>query len=155
KIESRRPHADNRESFGGEDDGFPQNIRISLERGTPHYVAKYSNVCAGRVFFFSKRSPDSGTHPKGAEIVRRERVANDKFRLSGIGEGHFVVIGSGDILEHVVLLPPIGEVSRRNRKLLIAACGVPSPNHHQTIGIAIRRRGEQNRVDDGKYRGVR
>ena len=62
-------------------------------------------------------------------------------------------MGRREMFENGVVISPVEIIGQRDRVIL--ARSRRFVENHDAIGVRIRKRSKQNRVDDAKYRGVR
>src|SRR5579871_3789224 len=110
-------HPNDRVWLGIECEGMPEYVRVAIECGAPELVAHYDDICLGLGFCLGEGAAYAWRNPEDPEIVWQQRVAEYQLRIASSCERDLVVIGTGDILENVILLLPLREIPGGNREL--------------------------------------
>ena len=127
-----------------------EHVRVGVELLPPEGVADERHRRELLGLFLGRRAPELGKHAEqGKEIGRDIDGADLNRRLSGLGVAHRLprLVGS-HVREHIVLLPLVKIVRRRDRE--ISVTGRRRPDLHEGGRVVKRERLEHQAVQHRK-----
>ena len=130
----------------------PDDARIAREALGPEVVGQDDDLRpAGLILLIGVPAANLRPHPKHLLQRRRRRRRADAHRLPASGQRERRTGRSPDRREHLVARLPVGVLRERGwtggtRRLRVV-------HHHQLLGIGIRKRAQQDAVEDAEHGG--
>jgi hypothetical protein len=154
RLEGRRHHADDREWPIVHRDHTSDGRRIAAEPAAPEAVAQDRRLPGGgRVFGGGEVTPDRRLHAERPEEVPGHAHPADPFRFAVGQQRRTPGADERHVFERMAAVAPVEE--RQVTDVAGRAGRPPLADRDEAIGIRVRQRTEQHRVEDAEDRRVR
>ena len=154
KVETGRHDADHRVRPAIERDRTADDRSVASEPCLPEAVAEHSDVHPRPVFLRRERPPQHRPDAEHVEQVPRHLRHVDAHRRTTPRELGRTLDVRRDPFERLLLTLDIGEVRRRERRVLEVGAREPLLQRHQPFGLVEGKRPDQDGIDDAEGRGV-
>src|SRR6185437_951395 len=148
--EARRHDPNQRTRLAIKDERLIQDLRIAIEPGGPQFVAhhKYWRRAGRSVPRRDAASEERGNAQK-LEGIGGDEASIESLRAFAAGINNILFVGAGDAIENMVLLLIIEKLRRREASTAVIARlrRVANLKRNQPLGVAVRKRIEQNVLD--------
>ena len=146
-----REHADDGQARPVEMDQLSDDPRVSAKVRPPQLVGNNDHVVVAvrRILGRQEVAAEGRRDPKHAEIIRADLQAAEAHGGAGSGEILILLVGGGDGFQPGRLVLPVYERTAGSERDI-----VPRARHlaelNQTVGMRIRQRLEEDRIDDAE-----
>ncbi len=155
-----RHHADHRERIAAQHQRLADDIRVAPEAPLPEALAQQRDSGrAGLLFLGPERATDDRLLAERLENAGGDLPAVHALRLARRAAGpcaraqdEVLAVVADERLEHLVLVAHVLEV--RHREAHLGHLLGPLGEEDQAIGLGVRERAQQDRVDHAEDRGV-
>src|SRR6266550_133462 len=106
---------------------------------------------SGLAFFRPKGPPAHGLHAQGFEKALRHAVAREPLQLRSVGDIKVLLLNGDYLLAGLILLAPVGEVSRRHGSTHIANRQILLPQDYQPVLVRKGERPQDERINSTKH----
>jgi hypothetical protein len=156
ELERRRQYADDLVGHAIERERAPDDRPVGAEPLLPHLVRQHDDVIAPHgSFFVGKRAPEQHPSLEDLEEPRRHDSGAQPHRLAGARQIDRGRSKRRHPFKRRVHLRPVEEIGWCDHVVEDPLRLTFFPHHHESIGIVVRQRAQQNRIDGGEHRRVR
>ena len=149
-----RHDADHRVRLFVQRDRLAKRVWIAAETALPEFMAQNHDLAVtGLVLLLREGAPETGLHSEQLKQIGRNPRADHPLRLVAAGEVEPLSDISRDPLEDFVLLLPLEEIRGRSGRQGELRLG--TEDAHQLLGMRVRQRTQQDRVDHAENGAVR